>query len=141
MGSLVHFPGSEANQSPEPENVQFSANRACLASLFHSIPPERVGLNGEYDHSGLAKRVSLAIRENFSAEAVASLQVSQRGRVVIFTGKVPNRQLLLNLMRVALTVQGADAVETNGVMLLERPEPANVDAGSDRPTGSYFHAC
>ena len=38
---------------------------ASPASLFHSIPPERVGLQGEYDHHGL---VNLALSTTGAAD-------------------------------------------------------------------------
>ncbi|NJN49798.1 MAG: hypothetical protein HC805_08585, partial [Alkalinema sp. RL_2_19] len=61
--------------------------------LLAQIPPERVGLNGEYDHSGLAKRVQLALQQRFGA-AIAHLEIAQRGRVVILTGKSLDSRLV-----------------------------------------------
>jgi hypothetical protein len=84
-------------------------------SLFRTIPPERVGLHGEYDHSGLAKRAMLAFQEHFSLAELRDLRVSQRGRVVILVGVVASCQMLSQLATVALTVEGATAVETFGV--------------------------
>lgn len=92
-----------------------SKDQAKLISFLKSIPPERVGLDGRYDHSGLAKRVSLAIRENFSLCDIQNLYVTQRGRVVLLKGKVPNEQILSKLVSLAMTINGATDVETNGV--------------------------
>ena len=86
-------------------------------SLFKTIPPERVGLNGEYDHSGLAKRVYSVFRNQFSATSLADLRVTQRGRVVILSGRVPNRQILLQMVDTALEVMGTFDVETYGVKI------------------------
>jgi hypothetical protein len=80
-------------------------------SIFNRIPPERIGLQGEYDHSGLAKRVLLVFRQQFGAEAVANLEVSQRGRVVILEGYLDNRHLLHSLAKTALRVEGAAFIE------------------------------
>ncbi|HEY9750081.1 MAG TPA: BON domain-containing protein [Allocoleopsis sp.] len=82
--------------------------------LFQSIPPERIGLHGEYDHSGLAKRVQLAFQQTFAPEHIQFLSVSQRGRVVVLRGRVA-RQLLKQLVEVAAKIHGATDVETYAV--------------------------
>lgn len=87
-------------------------------AFFRSIPPERVGLNGEYDHHGLAKRVKVELTQAFDAETLNSLRITQRGRVVIFTGKVANPHILAQLIKSALRVSGAEGIETHGVKLL-----------------------
>ncbi len=84
-------------------------------SLFNRIPPERIGLQGEYDHSGLAKRVLVVFRQQFGAEAVANLEVSQRGRVVILEGYLDNHHLLHSLAKTALRVEGAAFVEYTAI--------------------------
>ena len=95
-----------------------SVSYAAIA-LFRMIPPERVGLNGEYDHSGLANRVTLTFREQFEASEIAQLSVLQRGKVIIFLGQISSWQLLTQLVTVALAVQGAATVETHGLMILD----------------------
>jgi hypothetical protein len=86
-------------------------------SIFDRIPPERVGLNGEYDHSGLAKRVAIAFRGHFGPEAVAGLEISQRGRVVILQGPIPNPQQLNAMVGLALGIEGAEFVEYQAIGL------------------------
>lgn len=97
------------------------AERASRSTVPFSrlIPPERVGLDGDYDHSGLSKRVMSAFQEQFEVSEIAQLQVLQRGRVIIFLGRVSNSQLLTRLINVALEVHGASTVETHGVMVLD----------------------
>ena len=90
---------------------------ASPASLFHSIPPERVGLQGEYDHHGLAKRVGLKIRQSCAAEQLGHLRISQRGSVVVLMGKIANQRLLIKLVNLALSTTGAADVEVNGVII------------------------
>ncbi|NJR58997.1 MAG: hypothetical protein HC769_09150 [Cyanobacteria bacterium CRU_2_1] len=63
--------------------------QSTFTSLFKTIPPERVGLCGEYDHKGLAKRVSLAFSQNFRHSDIRDLRVNQRGAVVVLMGKSP----------------------------------------------------
>ena len=95
-----------------------SSNSALYPLLFQTIPPERVGLNGEYDHSGLAKRVHLAFQQAFSAEQIQSLCVSQRGRVVVLKGQVSGK-LLRQLVEIATKTHGTTDVETYAVTCLD----------------------
>lgn len=99
-------------------------NRQCIgqstsASLFHSIPPERIGLSGEYDHQGLAKRVKLAFQElvlkhELARSEIERLRVTQRGAVVLIVGYVSDQKLLIKLVNTAMAVSGAADVEVNG---------------------------
>ncbi|MGG6268905.1 phospholipid-binding protein [Leptolyngbya sp. AN03gr2] len=84
-------------------------------SLLNTIPPERVGLNGEYDHSGLAKRVLQAFQAHFPTQDLAGLRVNQRGKVVILLGSLQSTKLLDQLTTIALEVDGAIDVETHGI--------------------------
>lgn len=87
--------------------------------FFRLIPPERVGLDGKYDHSGLSKRVMSAFEEQFEASEIDQLRVLQRGRVIVLLGRISNWQLLIRLVSVALEVYGASTVETHGLMILD----------------------
>ena len=79
------------------------------------IPPERVGIRGEYDHHGLAKRVYLKFNQILGKPAIADLSVLQRGRVVILHGKIASQDLLNQLVQLAMQVDGADDVEIRGI--------------------------
>lgn len=94
---------------------QSTASLLSTASLFGTIPPERVGLNGEYDHRGLAKRVSLAFRQQCSSVEIEKLRVTQRGAVVVLMGRIPEQKLLIKLVNLAMAVPGTADVEVNGV--------------------------
>ncbi|MEO0769482.1 MAG: hypothetical protein AAFY72_08605, partial [Cyanobacteria bacterium J06649_4] len=52
---------------------------------FGVSPPERIGVGGEYDYNGLAKRVAHCFAQSVS-EDISQLVVRQRGCVVILTG-------------------------------------------------------
>lgn len=99
MGSLVHFPGFAGALVERPETD--IAVHSKLHSFFRSLPLERVGLNGEYDHSGLAKRVDRALHQLFLSQELEQLKITQRGRVVILRGYVLNASLLCKLVAVA----------------------------------------
>lgn len=107
-------------------------NGVCYAVPFQisggiapldEIPPERLGIRGEYDHNGLAKRVWLRFCEAVGAQAVAHLSVRQRGSVVILTGLVNSQALLENLIQLALQEQGATNVEVRGVEVMPDSTP------------------
>lgn len=86
-------------------------------SWYRDIPPERVGLRGEYDHHGLAKRVVRQFQEIFGKDAIARLGIQQRGRVIILTGTVASEALLKRLVLAAMAVEGTATVELRGVVL------------------------
>ncbi|KAB8330809.1 BON domain-containing protein [Scytonema tolypothrichoides VB-61278] len=79
------------------------------------IPPERLGLNGEYDQSGLAKRVALAFDEDSSFDDIDSLWVAQTGSTVVLKGSVPDQDTLDQLVQIASGVTGATDVQTDQV--------------------------
>jgi hypothetical protein len=90
--------------------------RSSFPGWFQQIPPERVGLNGEYDYYGLQKRVESAFRQQFSARILKGLTVHQRGRVIILEGAVMDRTILDALIETARCVEGTYRVETYGVV-------------------------
>lgn len=77
---------------------------------FSASPPERIGVQGEYDYNGLAKRVSNCFSQ-FIQEDISRLKVRQRGCVVILTGTVSSKTLLNQLVSLATSVEGAALVE------------------------------
>ncbi len=88
-----------------------------LAPLFTMIPPERVGVDGEYDHYGLQKRVCLALEHNVMSADLQDIQVKQRGAVVVLLGTVRSQSLRDRIVSIALSVTGAVDVETNGLRI------------------------
>ncbi len=79
-----------------------------------AIPPERVGLDGQYDQSGLAKRVA-ATFDKQGIEDAPHLYVAQTGTTVVFKGNVKSQAILDELAQVAAGVDGAQAVDTSEV--------------------------
>ncbi|MBD2002099.1 MULTISPECIES: BON domain-containing protein [Cyanophyceae] len=121
MGWLKRLFGME-----KPQNAQVNATpaptaqapaSAGAASGSETIPPERVGLNGEYDQSGLAKRVALAFDQDPSLDDIDTLYVAQTGGTVVLKGKVPSQQILSQMVSVARSVEGATGVESNQVTI------------------------
>ncbi|MBE9190459.1 BON domain-containing protein [Gloeocapsopsis crepidinum LEGE 06123] len=81
------------------------------------VPAERMGLNGEYDQSGLAKRVALAFDQDSAIDDIDTLYVAQTGSTVVLKGRVPNQEILNKMVSVARGVHGATSVETNQVTI------------------------
>ncbi|NEP15310.1 MAG: hypothetical protein F6J97_00145 [Leptolyngbya sp. SIO4C1] len=84
---------------------------------FKTLPPERIGLQGEYDYNGLAKRVYQQLHEALGAAAARRLKVRQRGRVILLSGYVASPERLAQIEQIALQLEGADAIETYAVMI------------------------
>ena len=76
---------------------------------------KRMGLNGEYDQSGLAKRVALAFDNDSEIEDISTVYVAQTGGTVVLKGQAPSQDILNKMVSVASGVSGATSVETNQV--------------------------
>ncbi len=95
-----------------------SLTQDFVMGSFRASPPERIGVQGEYDYNGLAKRVKHSFEQAFS-DQVSQLSVAQRGCVVILTGIVSSRSLLNRLVSLAIKVEGAALVELYNVRFIE----------------------
>ncbi|MGG6295510.1 BON domain-containing protein [Leptolyngbya sp. AN02str] len=101
-----------------PESSPQLSQSSIDRSWFQTIPPERIGLDGKYDHNGLAKRVKLAFNQQFRYGEVCNLKVRQRGAVVVLLGEAPSQKVLDQLSAVAMAVEGAAGIEFNGVSIV-----------------------
>lgn len=124
MGWLQRLFGIQKPQRNNQQQQPQSSNQAPVATATYnppanepSIPPERVGLNGEYDQSGLAKRVALAFDEDSQLDDINTLYVAQTGATVVLKGQVPSQQILSQMVSVAKGVNGATAVDTSQVTI------------------------
>jgi osmotically-inducible protein OsmY len=104
-----------AQVNPRPQPVP--ASSTGKAQTTETIPPERLGLNGEYDQSGLAKRVALAFDEDSQVGDIDTLWVAQTGSTVVLRGKVPNQNILQKMVTKARSVNGATGVNTDEVSI------------------------
>lgn len=110
-------PQAQATSYSQNAPAQSAPAQASSGTSTASIPPERVGLNGEYDQSGLAKRVALAFDEDPQLDDIDTLYVAQTGGTVVLKGKVPSQDILNKMVNVARSVNGATSVETNQVSI------------------------
>ncbi|MGF1459641.1 MAG: phospholipid-binding protein [Leptolyngbyaceae cyanobacterium] len=81
------------------------------ASKDNSIPPEKVGLDGKFDESGLAKRVAKALDDAGISDEIG-LWVAQKGSTVVLKYNDDAKSVLSQAERVAKGVEGADDCET-----------------------------
>ena len=114
MGWLKRLFGMENPQSAPSAAPPQSAPQAQAAPT-ESVPPERIGLSGEYDQSGLAKRVALEFDEEPDLDDIDTIYVAQTGSVVVLKGKAPNQQILNKMVSVAQRVNGATEVNSDQV--------------------------
>ncbi|MBD1840987.1 BON domain-containing protein [Coleofasciculus sp. FACHB-64] len=121
MGWLKRLFGMEKPQNAQTNAVPAPTAQAPAstgtASSSETIPPERVGLTGEYDQSGLAKRVALAFDQDPDLDDINTLYVAQTGGTVVLKGQVPSQQILNQMVSVARSVEGATGVQTDQVTI------------------------
>ncbi len=111
MGFLQKMFGME-----KPENAEVNpAPTETDPETGGEVAPERLGLNGEYDQSGLAKRVALAFDEDASVTDVEGLWVAQTGSSVVLKGSVPSQEILDRMVELASGVSGATDVSIDQV--------------------------
>ncbi len=106
----------------KPQNAQVNATpsasyQAPAGNDSAEVSPERVGLNGEYDQSGLAKRVALAFDQDPDLDDIDTLWVAQTSSTVVLKGQVPDQQILDKMVSVARGVDGATSVDTSQVKI------------------------
>ena len=80
-----------------------------------SIPLERTGIDGEYDPSGLAKRVVNALAEDSILSDISTVYVAQNNSKIIVKGTISNQTFLDRLVIVAQQVQGVSEVDISQV--------------------------
>ncbi len=97
---------------------QLSDSGPAQYHWLSSIPPERIGLHGEFDYHGLSKRVSRCLSAS-ADDALGRLKVRQRGRVVVLSGQLRSAYQLHTVVNLALSVDGVDEVETRGIAIAE----------------------
>ncbi|MEO0866943.1 MAG: phospholipid-binding protein [Cyanobacteria bacterium J06642_11] len=109
-------PGAKkAAAAPKTTAAAPTAAAANNAPVEEDIPLCKIGLTGEFDESGLAKRVTLAFDEDAQLDDVETLWVAQLSSKVVLKGKVPSQAILDKMVAVAKDVEGATAVDTSQV--------------------------
>lgn len=126
-----HF-GQECSKKVEPQAQKHPGEEVMTPGLtgeydlelrekagMHQPPPapEHMGLEGEYDPEGLAKRVAIAFDRDPQISEIESLEINQNGGTIIFRGFVPSPEVLQYMAAVAAKVDGTKAVDTSQVSI------------------------
>ena len=106
MGLLGKLFGKKEEEKAASGNVDVSS-----AAAENSIPPEKVGLDGSFDESGLAKRVAKALDDAGISDSVG-LWVAQTGNTVVLKYNPDAESVLAKAEEVAQGVEGAGSVNT-----------------------------
>ncbi len=115
MGWLSRLFGKGEEEKAKSPTAKTSVAQAPASTGGGSIPLERVGIDGEYDESGLAKRVAYAFDQEGQLDDIETLWVAQTGSTVVLKGTVPDQQILKKMVSVAQKVDGAKNVDTSQV--------------------------
>lgn len=113
MGWFKRLFGLEKPETPDrpmTEVVQQSAEA-------QSIPPAKVGPDGNFDESGLAKRVALAFDNDAEVADIDTVWVAQLSSTVVLKGQVPSQEILDKLVAIASAEEGATGVQTDQVTI------------------------
>lgn len=105
------FLGKLFGKKEEEKAAATPAVSVVTAAEENSIPPEKVGLDGQFDESGLAKRVAKALDDADISDDVG-LWVAQAGSKVVLKYNEDAKSVLAQAAQVAGSVEGATEVET-----------------------------
>ena len=107
MGFLNKLFGKEE----EEKAAQTPNISVAEAAEENSIPLEKVGLDGQFDESGLAKRVAQALDDADISDDVG-LWVAQTGSTVVLKYNEDAESILEQAEEVARAVEGTTEVQT-----------------------------
>lgn len=119
---------NKENSNPSPQAVEEqmspgltgeydSALREKAAAHQPPPPPEYMGLEGEYDEQGLAKRVVKALDQEPNLDDIESLHITQKGSTIVLEGSAPSEAILSQVKEVAAKVDGTEAVDSAQVTI------------------------
>lgn len=128
MGWLSRLFGREEEEkAKKAENKQavqnaLGSDQPAIGRSQGLIPPERMGIDGKYDESGLAKRVALAFDEHPQLADLESVWVAQTGNTVVLKGKVEDEETLASLVTTARGIYGTEDVDIQEMSVLSNPK-------------------
>lgn len=98
-----------------PGRMDWTPQRKAETST--TLPLEYVGIHGEYDPHGLAKRVAQAFDQHSEIGQINTLCIIQHGNRINLLGKVANAEILRQVITVAKQVDGTREVDVNQVVV------------------------
>jgi osmotically-inducible protein OsmY len=91
------------------------SNTQLIKDSNSSIPIEKIGLNGEYDPSGLAKKVVAALKQDSLLGEKPTVYVAQKGNIIVLKGRVSDRPTLEKIVNITRNVEGVFDIDTSQV--------------------------
>ncbi|NJO80214.1 MAG: hypothetical protein HC827_18030 [Cyanobacteria bacterium RM1_2_2] len=113
---------------PEPATSSYGANLTAIPGRLDrapqrksetvlTLPLEYVGIHGEYDPQGLAKRVAQAFDQHSEIRQINTLCIIQHGDRISLLGKVANTDTLRQVIDLAEQVDGTKEVDVRQVVV------------------------
>lgn len=96
----------------QPQTTSTATTKAVAASSGY--PPERIGVDGQFNQSGLAQRVSVSLKKD---SALSNLFVAQTGTTVVLKGQVASQALLDRAIALAQAEPGCAEVQSTLVLV------------------------
>ena len=113
--SIKESPQTETRMSPGL-NGEYDCELREKAGMHEPPPPpEYMGLEGEYDQLGLAKRTAVAFDREPELKNIETLSIGQNGSTIVLKGTMPNQSLVSQLKALAAKVDGTKAVDVTQV--------------------------
>ncbi len=113
--SIKESPQAETRMSPGL-NGEYDCELREKAGMHEPPPPpEYMGLEGEYDQLGLAKRIAVAFDRDPDLKNIETLSIGQNGSIIVLKGTMPNHSLVSQLKDLAAKVDGTKAVDVTQV--------------------------
>ncbi|WP_017301344.1 hypothetical protein [Nodosilinea nodulosa] len=108
-------PDAMSRMGPGLTDTYDRARREDASVRDTPLAPACMGLEGEYDPCGLAKRVAQALDQQPHLAGVAPLSLVQKGTTIVFAGQVRDRYTLDTIVATASRVDGTHAVDVSQV--------------------------
>jgi len=81
------------------------------------VPPEFMGIEGEYDPCGLARRLAQALDQDAQLAKVETLTLAQQGNALALTGDIDSQQALEKIVTIARHLDGTHLVDVSQVRI------------------------
>lgn len=108
--------GYALNLNTMPGRLDWTPQRKAESHTI-TLPLEYVGIHGEYDPHGLAKRVAQAFDQHSEVRQINTLCIIQHGNKISLLGKVANVDVLHQVIDVAKQIDGTKEVDVNQVVV------------------------
>lgn len=99
-----------------PGKLDWTSQRRTESSVM-TLPLEYMGIHGEYDPHGLAKRVAQAFDQHSEIRQINTLCIIQHGNRISLLGKVADTNVLHQVIDLAKQVDGTKEVDVNQVVV------------------------